>query len=94
MRLTEVTLCCNEHDICYDTCNSDKEKCDFALRRCLYRICDSHAPKVGAMVTNGESSDLFTSYSITFILFKCYSSLLFFFLQDAKLWPRPYLRVL
>lgn len=20
--------CCNDHDICYDTCNKDKELCD------------------------------------------------------------------
>ncbi|XP_046473816.1 group XIIA secretory phospholipase A2 [Neodiprion pinetum] len=37
----EVTSCCNAHDICYDTCNNDKEKCDFEFKRCLYKYCDS-----------------------------------------------------
>jgi len=37
----EMTSCCNEHDICYGTCNNDKDKCDLEFKRCLYRICDS-----------------------------------------------------
>ncbi|XP_026677852.1 uncharacterized protein LOC113466543 [Diaphorina citri] len=36
----ELTTCCNEHDICYGTCNKLKETCDFDFRKCLYRICD------------------------------------------------------
>lgn len=51
--LSEMTECCNQHDICYDTCNSDKEKCDFDMRRCLYKICDSHAATVGEALTKG-----------------------------------------
>ncbi|KAK9504821.1 hypothetical protein O3M35_009001 [Rhynocoris fuscipes] len=37
----EMTKCCNEHDICYSTCNTDKEKCDIDFRKCLYKICES-----------------------------------------------------
>ena len=37
----EMENCCNAHDICYDTCNSDKELCDLDFKRCLYRYCDS-----------------------------------------------------
>ncbi|KAK3911721.1 Group XIIA secretory phospholipase A2 [Frankliniella fusca] len=48
---SEMTECCNQHDICYDTCNSGKEKCDFDMRRCLYKICDSHSQSVGAALT-------------------------------------------
>jgi secretory phospholipase A2 len=37
----EMANCCNAHDICYDTCNSDKELCDLDFKRCLYKYCDS-----------------------------------------------------
>uniref|UniRef100_A0A1Y9GZ20 Uncharacterized protein n=1 Tax=Anopheles dirus TaxID=7168 RepID=A0A1Y9GZ20_9DIPT len=35
----EMEQCCNARDICYDTCNSDKELCDLDFKRCLYRYC-------------------------------------------------------
>ncbi|XP_060522303.1 group XIIA secretory phospholipase A2 [Cylas formicarius] len=38
--------CCNEHDICYDTCNKDKEVCDVDFKRCLYKYCDSYSNSV------------------------------------------------
>ncbi|RZF43392.1 hypothetical protein LSTR_LSTR001653 [Laodelphax striatellus] len=37
-----MTKCCNEHDICYETCNKDKDECDLSFKRCLYRICDNN----------------------------------------------------
>ena len=37
-----MTKCCNIHDICYDTCNSDKEKCDLEFKRCLYKYCEGY----------------------------------------------------
>lgn len=37
----EMATCCDTHDICYDTCNSDKELCDLDFKRCLYKYCDS-----------------------------------------------------
>lgn len=40
--LVEMTKCCDQHDICYDTCNSDKEKCDLEFKRCLYKYCDGY----------------------------------------------------
>lgn len=39
---TEMASCCNEHDICYDTCNKDKELCDLDFKRCLYNYCDTY----------------------------------------------------
>uniref|UniRef100_A0A336M9P2 CSON014068 protein n=1 Tax=Culicoides sonorensis TaxID=179676 RepID=A0A336M9P2_CULSO len=44
--------CCNEHDVCYDTCNSDKELCDLDFKRCLYKYCDAYEKSVagGVMV--------------------------------------------
>ena len=37
----EMAKCCDAHDICYDTCNSDKELCDLDFKRCLYKYCDT-----------------------------------------------------
>lgn len=65
---SEMTECCNLHDVCYDTCNSDKEKCDFDLRRCLYKICDSHAESVGATITKVCKSVAKTLFSGTMTL--------------------------
>uniref|UniRef100_A0A182X5T0 Phospholipase A2 n=1 Tax=Anopheles quadriannulatus TaxID=34691 RepID=A0A182X5T0_ANOQN len=42
----EMEQCCNAHDICYDTCNSDKELCDLDFKRCLYRYCDDYEKNV------------------------------------------------
>uniref|UniRef100_A0A1B6GL72 Group XIIA secretory phospholipase A2 n=1 Tax=Cuerna arida TaxID=1464854 RepID=A0A1B6GL72_9HEMI len=39
--LSEMTKCCDQHDICYGTCNRDKDECDLAFKKCLYRLCDS-----------------------------------------------------
>lgn len=40
--VTEMDNCCDEHDICYDTCNKDKELCDIEFKRCLYNYCDQY----------------------------------------------------
>lgn len=37
-----MTKCCDQHDICYDTCNTDREKCDLDFKRCLYKYCESY----------------------------------------------------
>lgn len=37
----EMGKCCEVHDVCYDTCNSDKELCDLEFKRCLYKYCDT-----------------------------------------------------
>lgn len=50
----EMEECCNSHDICYDTCNSDKELCDLDFKRCLYKYCDTYDKGVvGDIVTKG-----------------------------------------
>jgi len=33
------TGCCDDHDLCYDTCNADKDECDLKFKKCLYRQC-------------------------------------------------------
>lgn len=60
--VAEMTDCCNEHDLCYDTCNAGKEKCDFDFKRCLYKICESHE-HMGAPFVKGQFT---TSLSLFF----------------------------
>ena len=38
--LPEMTKCCEKHDYCYDTCNSDRGKCDDAFKQCLSGMCN------------------------------------------------------
>lgn len=46
--------CCNAHDVCYDTCNKDKELCDIEFKRCLYNYCDTHEKStIGSVVAKG-----------------------------------------
>jgi len=40
------TKCCNRHDLCYDTCNSDKDLCDIEFKKCLYSVCRSDSNKL------------------------------------------------
>ncbi|KAF5286972.1 hypothetical protein FQR65_LT12370 [Abscondita terminalis] len=59
----EMSKCCNEHDICYDTCNSNKEACDLDFKRCLYQYCETYKKNIGEkMVTacKGAAKILFT----------------------------------
>ncbi|KAH6922643.1 hypothetical protein HPB50_017452 [Hyalomma asiaticum] len=37
----DFEACCNEHDVCYDTCLADKGQCDVAFDSCMKRICDT-----------------------------------------------------
>ncbi|KAF2359804.1 Group XII secretory phospholipase A2 precursor, partial [Trinorchestia longiramus] len=55
--------CCNEHDICYDTCNSNKEVCDVKFKRCLYAICKStgNIDMLSEKTCKASSKLLFTS---------------------------------
>lgn len=47
----EMENCCNAHDICYDTCNKDKELCDLDFKRCLYNYCETHQEStVGSII--------------------------------------------
>lgn len=44
-----MTECCNQHDLCYDTCNNLKENCDNLFKSCLYKLCDN-ASKIDTLV--------------------------------------------
>ncbi|XP_055856506.1 group XIIA secretory phospholipase A2 [Episyrphus balteatus] len=60
----EMGACCNEHDICYDTCNSDKELCDLDFKRCLYRHCETYDKTIASDIVikscKGAAKMLFT----------------------------------
>lgn len=60
----EMVDCCNMHDICYDTCGSDKEDCDRKFKRCLYNICDvsqNAMDVIGIKKCKGGSKLLYTA---------------------------------
>lgn len=39
MGIPAMTKCCNQLDMCYDTCGSNKYRCDSKFRWCLHSIC-------------------------------------------------------
>ncbi|XP_059179815.1 group XIIB secretory phospholipase A2-like protein isoform X2 [Centropristis striata] len=39
MGIPAMTNCCNQLDVCYDTCGTSKEDCDGKFQMCLYDIC-------------------------------------------------------
>lgn len=57
--LQEMTSCCDKHDICYDTCNSGKEKCDVDFQRCLYNYCDTHKSMAVAADTVVKGNNIY-----------------------------------
>lgn len=58
--LAEMTKCCDAHDICYDTCNSDKEKCDLEFKRCLYKYCEGYQSSTVINTCKAAAKVLFT----------------------------------
>lgn len=36
---SDFVNCCNDHDLCYETCGSDKDECDLKFKKCLYKTC-------------------------------------------------------
>ncbi|XP_044759420.1 group XIIA secretory phospholipase A2 isoform X2 [Coccinella septempunctata] len=67
--ISEMTKCCNTHDICYSTCNKQKELCDLEFKRCLYRYCDGYTHTIGGISTEkackGAAKMLYTG-TLTF----------------------------
>ena len=41
-----MTECCDGHDICYDTCLSDKKKCDKKFKDCLHDTCKKNKKRL------------------------------------------------
>ncbi|KAM9345457.1 group XIIB secretory phospholipase A2-like protein [Symphorus nematophorus] len=42
-----MTKCCNELDVCYDTCGTSKYDCDSKFRLCLHDICSDLNKSLG-----------------------------------------------
>ncbi|KAK1164435.1 group XIIB secretory phospholipase A2-like protein [Acipenser oxyrinchus oxyrinchus] len=42
-----MTKCCNQLDHCYDTCGTNKYRCDTKFRWCLYGICSDLKKSLG-----------------------------------------------
>lgn len=42
-----MTTCCNQLDVCYETCGTDKYDCDSEFRSCLHGICSDINKSLG-----------------------------------------------
>ncbi|XP_060097195.1 group XIIB secretory phospholipase A2-like protein isoform X2 [Heteronotia binoei] len=42
-----MTKCCNQLDVCYDTCGANKYRCDAKFRWCLHAICSDLKRSLG-----------------------------------------------
>ncbi|XP_070697659.1 group XIIB secretory phospholipase A2-like protein [Pempheris klunzingeri] len=42
-----MTQCCNQLDVCYDTCGTSKYDCDSKFRSCLHHICSDLNKSLG-----------------------------------------------
>ncbi|XP_028916013.2 group XIIB secretory phospholipase A2-like protein isoform X2 [Ornithorhynchus anatinus] len=42
-----MTKCCNQLDLCYDTCGANKYRCDAKFRWCLHSICSDLKRSLG-----------------------------------------------
>ncbi|XP_066478390.1 group XIIB secretory phospholipase A2-like protein isoform X1 [Tiliqua scincoides] len=51
-----MTKCCNQLDLCYDTCGSNKYRCDAKFRWCLNSICSDLKRSLG-FVSKVEACD-------------------------------------
>ncbi|XP_060781445.1 group XIIB secretory phospholipase A2-like protein isoform X2 [Neoarius graeffei] len=49
MGIPAMTKCCNQLDMCYDTCGSNKYRCDTKFRWCLHSICGDLKKSLGFM---------------------------------------------
>lgn len=47
MGIPAMTKCCNQLDMCYDTCGSNKYRCDSKFRWCLHSFCSDLKKSLG-----------------------------------------------
>lgn len=45
--------CCNGHDICYDTCNRQRQDCDHEFKKCMQKVCKQYR-KSGKLSSAGK----------------------------------------
>nr|KAG5714742.1 hypothetical protein BaRGS_000230 [Batillaria attramentaria] len=63
-----IERCCDEHDVCYDTCNLTKEHCDDRFRDCLNDICKGIKKYVSTDIYDGCKSTADLMYAGTMAL--------------------------
>ncbi|KAG9333713.1 hypothetical protein JZ751_010647 [Albula glossodonta] len=61
MGIPAMTKCCNQLDLCYDTCGSNKYRCDSKFRWCLHGICSDLKKSLG-FVSRVEVKGIFLAY--------------------------------
>ena len=54
-----IEKCCDNHDICYSTCNDQRSFCDERFKECMSKYCETN-PGV-RMELDGRSQDICTS---------------------------------
>ncbi|XP_041363593.1 group XIIA secretory phospholipase A2-like [Gigantopelta aegis] len=64
----DMTRCCNLHDICYDTCNKNKEKCDKTFYRCLEDSCHKMKRSLSKDIVKGCKATAGLMYTGTMAL--------------------------
>lgn len=62
MGIPAMTKCCNQLDICYDTCGSNKYRCDTKFRWCLHSICGDLKKSLG-FVSKVEGEKCFSAHT-------------------------------
>uniref|UniRef100_A0A8C2ASK8 Group XIIB secretory phospholipase A2-like protein n=1 Tax=Cyprinus carpio TaxID=7962 RepID=A0A8C2ASK8_CYPCA len=69
MGVPAMTKCCNQLDICYDTCGSNKYRCDTKFRWCLHSICGDLKKSLG-LISKVEACETFadTMYNTVWTL--------------------------
>ncbi|KAL8592683.1 hypothetical protein ACOMHN_037623 [Nucella lapillus] len=81
-----IERCCNEHDVCYDTCNRPKDTCDVDFKDCLTRTCKDFKKHVSRKFYEGCQSTADLMYAATMALgCKPYKDSQ----RDACLCPKP-----
>lgn len=53
------TACCNNHDVCYGTCQSQKAICDVAFYLCMYLACDGATSTLSRWACRSDATFFF-----------------------------------
>lgn len=92
-----MATCCDDHDICYDTCNKDKELCDLDFKRCLYSYCDKYEKSTvgGELMVKGNWNFLSSKYCnwkfIEALFIGCKTAAKMLYTGSVTLGCKPYL---
>jgi secretory phospholipase A2 len=62
----ELRNCCIEHDICYQTCDSDRIECDKNLNLCVQLFCETAGSKVQIEICEPYQKHQLSSHNIEF----------------------------